>query len=103
MRSIKTKKSQKPTRLALTLAIALLFPIGASAQGLFRRGIADEEYYSFSGSVNKHGTFNNRDMQTTSVIDNQTFGQELPLGNGIIILIAASAGYAALRRKEEKS
>lgn len=95
----------------MTLAIALLFPIGASAQGLFRRGIADEEYYSFSGSVNKHGIFNNRDMQTTSVIDNQitgvidnqTFGQELPLGNGIIILIAASAGYAALRRKEEKS
>ena len=48
------------------------------------------------------GVFSHRNTQTTGVINNQIFGQSVPVGSGVFILLAASAGYAALKRKEEK-
>ena len=77
-------------------------PLGASAQGLFQRGVADEEYYGFGGTAYNQGMFGIRGTQTTGIIDNQTFGQEVPMGSGIIVLLAAGMGYAALKRKEDE-
>lgn len=82
------------------MAVALSLSIGASAQGLFQRGAANEE--NRVGDREKTtGMLGNRNVETTGVINNQTFGQA-PLGSGIFVLLAAGVGYAVLRRKEEK-
>ena len=85
------------------LAMLVALPIGASAQeGLFQRGVSDETYYGFGGTEKTTGVFGDRGVQTTGVIDNQIFGQDVPLGSGMIILLAAGAGYAALKKKEDE-
>ena len=96
------KKKQKATRLAVALVFTMLLSISASAQGLFQLGVSDECYYGFGGTEKAMGLFYYRGEQTTGVIDNQTFGQEVPMGSGVIVLLAAGMGYAALKRKEEK-
>lgn len=93
-------KRQRTKKLALALAVALALPIGVTAQGLFQRGVTDEEYYGFGGSEKQNSMLNRGDVQTYGIIDNQTFGQS-PIGSGIIILLAAGAGYATLKRRKE--
>ena len=89
--------------LALSLAMFAALPIEAFAQdGLFQRGMTDEAYYDFGGSSDNCGLFGNRNATTMGTINNQTFGQPLPRGSGLVILLAAGAGYAAFKRKEEK-
>lgn len=83
--------------LALALAVALALPVGATGQGVFQRGSADENY---DGAEKQTSMFNRSDVQTNGIIDNQTFGQS-PIGSGIIILLAAGAGYAILKRRKE--
>ena len=79
----------------------MLLPLGASAQdGLFNRGVSDEAYYGYGGASSK-SFIGNRDA-TTGVINNQIFGQPVPMGSGLVILLAAGAGYAALKRKEDE-
>lgn len=36
-------------------------------------------------------------------LNNQTFGQEAPLGSGLLILTAAAAGYALRKRKNNRN
>lgn len=99
-------KKLKMTKKALMLSLAMLVaaPIGAFAQeeGLFQRGVNDEAYYGFGGSTEKSGLLGDRSVQTTGTINNQIFGQPVPLGSGVLLLIAAGAGYAALKRKEDE-
>ena len=93
---------RKAKALSMAMVVALSVPLGASAQeGLFNRGVSDEAYYGFGGSKNSTSLIGNRDA-TTGVINNQIFGQPAPLGSGVLLLLAAGAGYAALKRKEEK-
>lgn len=88
--------------LATAIMLAFALPISTWAQGgTFRRGVTDESYYNCGNADAPTGLFGNRSVQTTGIIDNQTFGQEVPMG-GIIILLAAGAGYAVLRRKEKR-
>lgn len=88
--------------LSMAMLVALSLPLGASAQeGLFNRGVSDEAYYGFGGSKNSTSLIGNRDA-TTGVINNQIFGQEVPMGSGVLILLAAGMGYAALKRKEDE-
>jgi len=104
--------SRNMIALALLLALLVALPIGALAQGLYQRGIADEEYYGFGGVNKTTGMLGNRGTQTTGIVDNQGFGGtnsgitnegfQMPLGSGIFVLLAAGAGYAALKRKEEE-
>ena len=94
--------SRNRKALALSLAMLVALPAVATAQGLFQRGIADEEYYGFGGTEKTTGMLGNRGEQTTGIINNQTFGQDVPLGSEIIVLLAAGVGYAVLKRKEEK-
>jgi len=39
---------------------------------------------------------------TEGIINNQTFGQDVPLGSGLVLLMAAGTGYALLKRKEDE-
>ena len=93
---------RKAKVLSMAMLVALSLPLGASAQeGLFNRGVSDEAYYGFGGSKNSTSLIGNRDA-TTGVINNQIFGQEVPMGSGVLILLAAGMGYAALKRKEDE-
>lgn len=79
-----------------------LLPMGAFAQeGLFQHGVTDEAYYGFGGAK-ENNSFFNRNVETIGIINNQTFGQEVPVGSGLFILLAAGAGYAILKRKEDE-
>lgn len=92
---------KKATVLSMAMAFAVAIPLGTSAQeGLFQRGVSDEAYYGYGGSKNNTGFIGNRDA-TTGVINNQIFGQPVPVGSGMIILLAAGAGYAALKKRKE--
>ncbi len=93
----------KMTKKALVLLLAMsATSIGAFAKdGLFQRGMSDETYYGFGGSTEKSGLLGDRSV-ATGTINNQVFGQPAPLGSGVLLLIAAGAGYAAIKRKEDE-
>ena len=104
MQNIRTKKRQKTARLALAMTAMSLLPMGTFAQegGLFQRGVSDEAYYGFGNETEKTELLGHRNVQTMGTINNQTFGQPVPLGSGIALLLAAGAGYAMLKRKEDE-
>ena len=88
--------------LVLSLTMLAATPIGAFSQdGLFQRGMTDEAYYGFGGSTEKSGLRGERSV-ATGTINNQVFGQQAPLGSGVIILLAVGVGYAVLKRKEDE-
>ena len=103
----KTSKRQKFGRktkaLALSMLLSTALPIGALAQdGLFQHGISDEAYYGFGSAKENQSLFGQRNVETSGVINNQIFGQSVPVGSGVVILLAAGAGYAILKRKEDE-
>lgn len=92
----KTTQKMKFLMLALVMA-GLLLPMTTNAQsggsdGFFRNGM---------------DSYENRD----GGLSNQTFGSEsggpqaptdlVPVGNGLLIMFAAGAGYAMLKKKED--
>jgi hypothetical protein len=96
-------KKKKAIVLSLAMSVALSVPLVASAQdGLFQHGAFDETYYGFGSTKESTGLLGNRSVQTSGTIDNQIFGQPVPVGCGIIVLLAAGAGYAILKRKEDE-
>ena len=108
MQNIKTKKKKW---MVPALLLAVLLPVGLSAQGLFKRGIADEDYYGLGGT---QGLIQNRG-EATGFFTNENFGNYIqgeditnetfgtPLTSGALILLAASAGYATIKtRKRNK-
>lgn len=98
-----SKKKKKAIMLSLAMSVALSVPLAASAQdGLFQRGAADETYYGFGSTKENIGLLGNRSVQTTGTIDNQVFGQPVPVGSGMLIMLVAATGYVALKRKEDE-
>lgn len=107
MQIIKTRKRKKTAKWALLMAAAMALPAGAAAQGgLLQRGVSDEEYYGGQGMVQNRsgsatGLFTNQHFGNHvqgDDITNQTFGT--PVGSGLFIMLAAGAGYAALKNKK---
>lgn len=99
----KQNKKRKALALSVAMMAAMSLSLGASAQeGLFQGGVSDEAYYGYGSANSKTELLGHRNVQTTGTIDNQIFGQPVPMGSGVIILLAAGAGYAALKRKEDE-
>ena len=117
--------------LMLSLLAALSVPLDALAQrgGLFGYD-SEEKGYGLLGNGNRggmtgtlgnqgfgatNGTLYNQGFGSTlGGLDNQGFGGmeggitnqgfgETPLGNGLLILLAASAGYATLNAKRKRN
>ena len=96
------KKADSLKAIVLSLGLAaLMAPATMNAQ--INRGLLENPYKQ----DNSHGMMNSRgdrtvidDMSITA--ENQTFGQDVPLGSGIAILIGAGLGYVALKKKEDK-
>ena len=112
-----TKKRGKA--VALSLAMAMLLPLGVLGQGLFEetgdsrgsqgllgrgnRGTTEGTFTHQTFGNDYDGTFthqtfgNNQDGNFT----HQTFGNSVPVGNGMLILLSAGLGYAAAKRKHQ--
>ena len=75
--------------IALMMLLGLIAPVTTNAQsdGFFRGGASDN-YENRTDGIN--------DGATT-----QNFG-DAPLGSGLLIMLGAGAGYALLKKKEEK-
>ena len=94
---------RKVTVLSLAMMLAMALPTGASAQeGLFQRGTSDESFYGYGSAKEATGMLGNRSVEATGQINNQVFGQPVPLGSGVLLLLSVSAGYAILKRKEDE-
>ena len=95
--------------LAVTMVMMVL-PMSISAQGLFNcqrhaQAQAQQETNGF-GMLGKANGGSTR-YQNTPVLNgagNQPFGIDpaAPLGSGVVMLIAAGAGYAVLKSKQAK-
>lgn len=88
------------------MAVMLALPLGVIAQsGMLNRGSVDKQFENggesmFNRSESVSGNISNQGFGgTESGITNQTFG-ETPLGGGLFILLAAGAGYAAMKGKK---
>ena len=90
------KVKKKALVLSMALAAGLLVPVTMNAQdydgsrGLFGRGFAAED----AASNNRDGGIGLGGAESEDPTS--------PLGSGILVLVAAGAGYAALKRKEDK-
>ena len=95
------KKTLKSIVFSMVLAAGMLLPASGFAQerggGLFGLGDVFESDGWFRGALNTE----DQDPAFDLTVNSQDFGQDAPLGSGIVILLAAGAGYAAFKRKEE--
>ncbi len=95
------KKPLKAIALSLGLAAMMLPATNLDAQsrpgGLFGNKPVQEE--------KENGLMQRRNRSTISdngLFTNGNFGENVPLGGGIAVLLAAGLGYVALKKKEDK-
>ena len=80
--------------LLAAMVVTLLLPTTTNAQSQI-----DGFFTSYSNE-----TYNNRDLTITDGFlgaNNQTFGENTPLGSGLLVMFAAGAGYVLLKKKED--
>lgn len=95
----KTTQKTKTLVLTMAMAIGLLLPMTMRAQSggsdnFFSGG--SDNYQNRGGEAIQNQNFGNDNFGPAS--DNSV---EAPIGSGIIILVAACAGYVALKKKED--
>jgi len=98
---MKTKKMNLKT-LVLSLGLAaLMAPATLNAQ--INRGLLNNPYKDNNNK--NHGMLNQKGNSSVEIGINATiqgFEEPAPLGSGIAILIGASLGYVALKKKEDE-
>ena len=103
----------KVALLALAIGLGQLLPSPIMAQqdgsgGLFGRGNLRDGIEAQGGILNQGfggtqgGVTNQTFGGTQGGITNQTFG-ETPLGSGLLVMLAAGAGYATIKSKKKKN
>lgn len=99
--SMKTKiMNLKAIVLSLGL-VAMMAPATLNAQ--INHGLLNDPYNDNSNM--NHGLFNQQGNRSGGMDINvitQDFEEPAPLGSGIVILIGASLGYVALKKKEDE-
>ena len=90
------KVKKKALVFSMALAAGLLMPMTMNAQSDGSRGIFDR---GFEASESNRG--GGMEWQGGGMIA-QNPTEEAPLSGGLVLLMAAGAGYAALKRKEDK-
>ena len=90
---MKKTTNLKALVLSMIMTFGLVMPMAAQkSDGFFKN--------------NNEDIYGNRDGEGTSVtgsgITNQQFGQTVPVGSGLLIMVAAGAGYVAVRRKRAR-
>ena len=111
------KGKLKSIVFAMVVAAGMLLPVSSFAQGgekggMFGRGSLFDKIEGlfdsdndFQYEENAYGLFNQQPDRTGSGMDLGGMSQEdpAPLGSGLLIMVAAGAGYALLKKKEEKA
>lgn len=93
------KNKMKTIMLSLVMAVALLSPLCINAQegGLFGLGNKATEQNDNYGMMK--GGYRGGEGISLGGAESEN---PTPVGSGIIVLMAAGAGYALLKRKEDK-
>lgn len=87
-----TTQKTKTLVLTMAMAIGLLLPMTMRAQS----GGSDNFFRSNGDN------YENRDGDHVDTgVSNHTFGDPVPVGSGLLIMVAAGAGYVALKKKED--
>jgi hypothetical protein len=85
---MKKTTTLKALVLSMVMTLGFVMPMAAQTDGFFKN--------------NNEDIYGNRDGGTSvtgSSITNQQFGQTVPVGSGLLIMVAAGAGYAVARRR----
>ena len=90
------KVKKKALVFSMALAAGLLVPTTMNAQSGGSRGIFDRGFEASESTRDGGMEWQGGGMTP------QNPNQEAPLGGGLLVLMAAGAGYAALKRKEDK-
>ena len=107
---MKRRISSRKKREVLAIMLALSLPFSVLAQGgLFQRGENPENLRSSDAATltnqsfgaTQGGLMNQGFGATHGGITNQTFGA--PIGNGLLVLLAAGTSYATIKTKKRKS
>ena len=103
MKKQKLKQNLKALVLSFGLGAAMLTAQSVQAQGVF--GDMLDNYYSEKESGSNAGALLRGNYtisgNTEEGISNYGIGQTVPMGSGLAILIGASLGYVALKKKED--
>ena len=95
------KKTLKSIVFSMVLAAGMLLPASGFAQerggGLFGLGDVFESDGWF-----RDGVLNEGEPNLEGGITNYGIGEEVPVGSGLVILLGASLGYVALKKKEDE-
>ena len=95
---MKNNKKRKAIVLSMVMAFLLLLPLTMTAQyDESRYGLQPWFGSSMMGKENGGGNRDEGIALSGAESENPT-----PVGSGIIVLMAAGAGYALLKRKEDK-
>ncbi len=79
----------KAMMLSLTVAAMLLLPTTSTAQ-------SDGFFKNYD-----NGDRTGDDTEITGGLTNADFGESAPLGSGLLVMLAAGAGYVILKKKED--
>ena len=97
---MKNNNNFKALVLSAIMTFGLAMPMMAQTDGFFRY---NEDIYgdraTASGSITNQTFGQDPGTLVTGGITNQQFGA--PLGSGLLVLVAAGAGYVALKKKED--
>lgn len=98
---MKKMNKKKAAILSLGLAAAMLPTLNLDAQ--INRGLLDNPYLTQEqqhrrGLMNQNRAY----MEMGLTVHTQDFGQEVPMGSGIVVFLAAGVGYAVMKSKEEE-
>lgn len=89
---MKKQTKLKAFVLSMAMAVAMSLPMTVNAQDFFIRGGGDNYDNRDEISLGGNGM---------SLGDNPTQENPTPLGSGLLIMVAAGAGYVALKKKED--
>ena len=96
------RKTNTKRNAYLTLFFALFFPLVVAAQGglmgVHDVNEASNGIFGKGNGINSSIVITNQDFGGGNAnITNQTFGEELPIGSGLLLLLAVSAFYAVVK------
>ena len=97
---MKLRNLLRKIRKVIAILLALSLPFSVLAQGgLFQRGEEPESIRNSGETLLTNQGFGNPIGGNN--LTNQTFGEETPLGSGLLFILMAGAGYAALKTNKK--
>ena len=91
----------------LVLALAVVLCVSVLSNDVYAADVVASGYCGGEGdgtnlswSLDSDGVLNISGSSETGIV-NQTFGEPVPLGSGVAVMLVAGAGYLFLKKKED--